>query len=348
MGFLRRSADAATRTDPLASWGERAWKAVLWIFGPSLLSGAALTVLGWLIYNPLYGLLIGLAAFAIAQVGLTFNAIRKSAAQKGPMAQLGDPVSGNEAASDNSTSTTETGEDKEETNAVPEHLTDEELHKRFYAQSLKPIRGANFIDQRVPLDGFLYEQCTFERCTFVYRGEKPFGIVDFVLKGNDNNVEARDPGLHAFSRLLVALKYINPQIEVDKSLQVKDVAIGYRRVKDTDLRKLSNEELKQHCSDLADELHTFLEDHVPSETDRVEWMDVDDGLGAAKADTEAMRRFRKGPKKEVIGLLAELKQRGWWKQADFDLLDWEAVESLAHPRDLQIVANRLERLGYDF
>ena len=96
MGLLRKSEEAATRTDPVASWGERAWKAVYWIFGPSLLSGAALTALGWLFYNPLFGVLIGLAAFALAQAGLTFNAIRKSVAQRGPMAQLGNAVSGNE------------------------------------------------------------------------------------------------------------------------------------------------------------------------------------------------------------------------------------------------------------
>jgi hypothetical protein len=89
MGWLRRSQQLARDTDPLFSWGERAWKAVLWIFGPSVLVGAPLTVLGWIVYNPLYGVLIGLGAFAIAQAGLTFNAIRKSAAQRGPLAGLG-------------------------------------------------------------------------------------------------------------------------------------------------------------------------------------------------------------------------------------------------------------------
>lgn len=112
--------------------------------------------------------------------------------------------------------------------------------------------------------------------------------------------------------------------------------------------ELNDAEIKRRCLEVAENMHQFLEDHALSEVDRVEWIDVDDGLGAAKADTETMRQFRKGPKKEVIGLLAELKRRGWWKQADFDLPDWEAVESLAHPRDLQIVADRLERVGYDF
>jgi hypothetical protein len=45
----------------------------------------------------------------------------------------------------------------------------------------------------------------------------------------------------------------------------------------------------------------------------------------------------KGPKKKVMGLLANLKRRGWWKQEeeeDFDPPEWEAGQDLAHPHDL--------------
>jgi hypothetical protein len=50
-----------------------------------------------------------------------------------------------------------------------------------------------------------------------------------------------------------------------------------------------------------------------------------------------------------MGLLADLKRRGWWKQEeeDFDPPEWEAGQDLAHPHDLRLVADRLERLGYD-
>lgn len=343
---MRRSEGAATRTDPLASWGERAWKAVLWIFGPSVLSGGALTTLGWLAYNPLYGVLIGIAAFAIIQAGLTFNAIRKSAVQRGPMAQLGYAASPTEAADTNAPSA-ENDEGTGEANVAPEYPTDEEVFKRFLAQPLKPIRDATFINERVSLDGFLYERCTFKDCTFVYRGEKPFGLADFVIEGDDYSVEAGSPALHAFVRLLVALKYVDPQIEVDKSLRAKDVAKGFRFVKATELDKLSKEELKTRCLEVAEELHQFLEDHALDEADRAEMTDADVELEIMRADAETMGRFRKGPKKEVMGLLAEMKQRGWWKQEDFDLPDWEAVENCEHPHDLRLIANRLEQIGYN-
>lgn len=109
----------------------------------------------------------------------------------------------------------------------------------------------------------------------------------------------------------------------------------------------ASQDPKQCCLELADELHGFLEEHALDEAARAEMVDADLEIEIARADTDTMREFRKGPKKKVMSLLANLKERGWWKQEDFDPPDWEAVESLAHPHDIQLVADRLERLGYD-
>jgi len=63
---------------------------VLWIIGPSALLTLGLAVLSWLTtYSFLYTALVGLAAFALAQLGLMFWAIRKSAAKRGPFADPG-------------------------------------------------------------------------------------------------------------------------------------------------------------------------------------------------------------------------------------------------------------------
>ncbi len=93
-------------------------------------------------------------------------------------------------------------------------------------------------------------------------------------------------------------------------------------------------------------MHEFLENYAWDEVARAEAQDADLHYEIAHADTETMREFRKRLRPEVRRMIAELKRRGWWKQEDFDLPDWEAVERLAHPRDLQLVADRLERLGY--
>lgn len=93
MGWLRKSTDVAGRTDAVASWGERAAKLLLWVVGPSTLTAVALGGLGWLWSNLLYGALIGLAAFALTQLGFTLWAIRRSASSKGPFAEP-EPSSG--------------------------------------------------------------------------------------------------------------------------------------------------------------------------------------------------------------------------------------------------------------
>jgi|SRR5215204_1172839 len=140
MGWLQRSEETATRTDPLASWGERAWKAVLWIFGPSTLLGAAVTVWGWLTHNPQYGLIIGLITFTIVQAGLTFNAIRKSRAQTGPMAQLAADT---------------------DSHQIPAHMI-AERHIRYHETPIRLVDLLEAVGDNGVLRDFQFEHCTLE------------------------------------------------------------------------------------------------------------------------------------------------------------------------------------------
>lgn len=183
------------------------------IIGVSTVLSTVAGFIAWPLANPGIALVAGLSAWiAVAVLLLILMSQRQTVAASGAEVGLHGVQNG----------------ENQTTKAPSERPTDEELHKRFYEQPMRPITGAKFVDERIPLDGFLYEQCTFERCTFVYRGEKPFGLADFILEGNDNNVEALSPGLGAFSRLLILLQYIKPEIEVDDSLKVKEVAVGYR------------------------------------------------------------------------------------------------------------------------
>lgn len=83
MGWLRRSRQLAAETDPVASWGERAgkllWQFLLFIVGPSTVSGVVLGILAYLTtFSFLYAATFGLAAFAFAQLGLSLLAIRRA------------------------------------------------------------------------------------------------------------------------------------------------------------------------------------------------------------------------------------------------------------------------------
>lgn len=229
---------------------------------------------------------------------------------------------------------------------APEKLNTEELHKRFYAQPLQKVSEANFVDERVPLDGFHYDHCTFECCTFVYRGEKPWSLTHFQTIGNDNTIEAHTPGLREFSRLLVTLKYIRPEIDVDKNLQpTHDVALGFRFVKTANPSNLSAEELKQRCLDLADELYEFIESEALDEVARAEMGDIDLGYEVAYADTETMRQYKRRFKDRVMAMLAELKQRGWWEPKSLDSEERKRLEKPDSPSDVQHTAECLEAIG---
>lgn len=110
--------------------------------------------------------------------------------------------------------------------------------------------------------------------------------------------------------------------------------------------QLSDDDLKERCRELAEDLHEFLEEYAWDEVARAEGRDANLHYEIAHADQETMRLFRKRLEPRVMRMLAELKRRSWWKEEHFDLSDWESVESVAHPTDLQLIADRLERLGY--
>jgi hypothetical protein len=228
-------------SDAALSWAERIAKLIVLGIASGVLGSAAGIVIGFFTGNPLSGLVIGVVVGMVILVGFAVQVVRVA-------------VAGAPAPSVTEESSSQFREALRSDDAAPEQLDESEALKRFYAQPLQKVSGAAFVDERIPMDGMHYDHCTFERCTFVYRGEKPFGLSHFEVRGNDNTLEAHSPGLQAFSRLLVALKYINPHIEVDKSLQpTQDVAVGYRLVKATDGNQPSAEELKVELERLREE-----------------------------------------------------------------------------------------------
>ncbi len=76
---------------------------------------------------------------------------------------------------------------------------------------LTPIQGKTYRNERVPLDGFHYIDCTFVNPTFVYKGEKPFRFRDSVIKGSAN-VDARTPPLQMLLGLLRSGDALHPEV----------------------------------------------------------------------------------------------------------------------------------------
>lgn len=123
-----------------------------------------------------------------------------------------------------------------------------EADESFYAQSLQRITEVTFLDQRVPLDGFHYDGCTFEDCTFVYKGEKPFVLNHFKTEGK-NIIEVQSPGLREYARLLTALKFISPLVDVAKDIRPSgDVVLGFKITGDADGAQPARKDLEEEAT----------------------------------------------------------------------------------------------------
>jgi len=147
----------------------------------------------WWFHGILYGALVGLTVGALVQLSFLFLAIRKPA------------TTGNLAST--------------------ERMTDEE----WLQLSLTPVTDATFRDQPVPLDGYAYDRCTFVRCTFIYKGEKPFSLRNFKVE-DDWDVKGDSPQLFYFTALLTGLRFLSKDVEVAEELQ-PDAPIAYGEVR---------------------------------------------------------------------------------------------------------------------
>lgn len=110
--------------------------------------------------------------------------------------------------------------------------------------------------------------------------------------------------------------------------------------------RMSDEDLRLRCLELAESLHDFLEDNALNEADRAEMIGTDFQVDVARADIRTMNQFRKDLKPAVMGTLVELKRRGWWDPQNLADEVRESLERPAEPSDLTLIANLFEELGY--
>ena len=219
------------------------------------------------------------------------------------------------------------------------------------------VNKKTFRRERVPLDGILYTNCTFEDVTFVYEGEKPYGLVAFKIVGKDTDVEAASAPVSAFSRLLHVLGYIKREIEVGDELrpdsQVVRVEGGQvdvlesadeerERLRTAEKRAVqkpnprSPEELKALCRHVARDLTAF--DHkrrgVPGDA-------TDEDI--RRRDEETVRLYHEQHKPRIMDLYNELAPRGWFYKGDR-----EQFENVNDWGNVQFAAERLRAICRSF
>jgi len=91
----------------------------------------------------------------------------------------------------------------------PDKLVDT-LEEWLKTTPLTTVPNQTYRNDRIELDGFFYERCTFEDCTFFFKGEKPFRVsADSTVKGMVN-IDARGPQLQALLIFMKQLGALHP------------------------------------------------------------------------------------------------------------------------------------------
>jgi hypothetical protein len=65
-----------------------------------------------------------------------------------------------------------------------------------------PVRNRTYRNDRVELDGFYYDACVFDNCTFSFKGTKPFTVVASCRIEGHHNIDAPAPQAMAILRFL--------------------------------------------------------------------------------------------------------------------------------------------------
>ena len=69
-------------------------------------------------------------------------------------------------------------------------------------------------------------------------------------------------------------------------------------------------------------------------------------MEAVRGEIKAMQQYRRHLKREVMAMLAELKQRGSWESESLDPEERERFENPDSLSDVQHIAECLEAIGY--
>lgn len=99
--------------------------------------------------------------------------------------------------------------------AIPKELTvNLSRYEPPYTAPMRVVSDQTFEDQDVPLDGLIYQRCTFTNVCFLYDGGA-FGIENSTVK-KKWKVCVKDKRIQNYSDLVFELKEFNPRIERSK------------------------------------------------------------------------------------------------------------------------------------
>lgn len=337
--WFRKYGKWATGTETALSLGEK----LVYALTTSAASGALLTGFGWFIENWVAGVLLGLGGFALLQIILTVRAIRQPEAGlvKAPLAQSLPPRQ--EASRQLSRPTP---------SASYPWATDEEL-KQTYIHN-RSLYIFDLVRKNVTMKGKAFEDCQIYGPAIVapYYGEWPFddactweeaSHIPSLLWGTTPELDRKyigAIGLEDCSFRNCNFIRVGMLVSPDRYEYMTGLPAPHIATDGTSSGGPTDEELKQHCLELADRLHQFLEERGHG--------DLDDPMNpeTRRREDETMRLYRRHFGGEVKAVFAALEQRGWWQPETLDEKKRKHIEDPGHPFSVQDVAQHLSAAGH--
>jgi hypothetical protein len=102
--------------------------------------------------------------------------------------------------------------------AIPDSITlNISAYNPPYPSPMRVVSDQTFEDQQVPLDGIVYQRCTFVNVCFLYSGNA-YNLQDSTVKKHWK-VCVRDGPLDNYSKLLGALDMLSPKVQhIEKTI----------------------------------------------------------------------------------------------------------------------------------
>ncbi len=189
------------------------------------------------------------------------------------------------------------------------------LEEWLHTTPLTTVPNKTYRNDRIELDGFFYEHCIFEDCTFTFRGTKPFRIsADSTIKGVVN-IDTPGPQLQALVGFMKQLGALVSHTQFYDVADGKEIPYVASKAPDAQEDRASDEELKQRSLRLSEALFRFADERdegdpqgnleaALSSGERV-W---EASQAKNKYDSETKARYNERYKPSVRALLSALDE----------------------------------------
>lgn len=147
----------------------------------------------------------------------------------------------------------------------PDPLPDT-LEEWLKTTPLTTVPNQTYRNDRIELDGFHYDRCVFEDCTFSFKGNKPFRVAESCRVKGMIGIDARGPQVQAMLIFMKQLGAVHPNSEWydlhDGSKLPEDAPEEAQKAVVARESRPEDEELRRRCCDLSEKLFEYFNERA--------------------------------------------------------------------------------------